>query len=202
MIGSLRGTLAARGSRELVVEVAGVGYRVTATPATLANAGGMGSQVLLHTHLAVREDSLTLYGFATAAERDCFEILVGSHGVGPALALGILSVHGPDELARAVADSDRAALMLVPGVGAKTAARLLIELKSRLGLPTENLGDGGPDDADVARRSGGSRSDVRVALDLLGYQSDEISAALRLLPSEGSSEDLLRLALQALGASR
>ncbi len=100
--------------------------------------------MVVHTHLHVREDGLTLFGFVTAEARDCFESLLGAHGVGPSLALAILSVHGPVELRRAVFEADLDALTLVPGVGRKTAARLLLELKSRFDVPDDAgfAGDG------------------------------------------------------------
>src|SRR5690606_31855617 len=114
------------------VEVGGVGYRVQVTPATAVALGNVGDTVLLHTHLHVRDDALTLYGFETPDARAAFEALLGAHGVGPSLALAILSVHRPDALRAVVADGDVAALCLVPGVGKKTAAKLLLELASRL----------------------------------------------------------------------
>jgi Holliday junction DNA helicase RuvA len=200
MIGSLRGTLVDRSSRgEVVVEVAGIGYRAMVAPGTLSALGLPGDTVLLHTHLHVREDALTLFGFASRDERDCFEALIGAHGVGPALALAILSVHGPTDLRRTLADGDIDALTLVPGVGRKTAARLLIELKSRLDLPDlEPI-------AAAAVLNGSDRSaraDLREALAGLGYGTDEVGAVLRELPTEGAVEDLLRQALRLLAAAR
>ena len=136
MIGSLRGVLLDRFAKgELLVEVGGVGYRVVVPTGTLGAVGELGAPVFLHVHTAVREDAIVLYGFATAEERTCFEALVGAHGVGPALALAILSVHSPSALRRVVLNDDVDALTEVPGVGKKTAARLLLELKSRLELP-------------------------------------------------------------------
>ncbi|MFN2606910.1 MAG: Holliday junction branch migration protein RuvA [Acidimicrobiales bacterium] len=201
MIGLLRGTVAARSARgEVVLEVGGVGYRCLVAPATLAGLGQPGSSVVLHTHLHVREEALTLYGFPTAEERDCFEALIGAHGVGPALALAILSVHGPPDLRRSLAEGDLDALTLVPGVGRKTAARLLIELKSRLDLP-----DLAPEAAAAMVNGNGDRSaraDLRDALSGLGYQPDEVGAVLRELPAEGEVEELLRQALRLLAAAR
>ena len=155
MIGSLRGTLGDRsGTGEVLVEVAGVGYRVTVTPTTVVELGDPGAEVFVHIHHHIREDAQTLYGFLTREERDGFEALLGAHGVGPALALAILSVHGPDALALVVAEDDVDALCLVPGVGKKTAARLLIELKSRLRVPVLEAGSTAP--AGVA--TGGGRA--------------------------------------------
>ncbi|HWC09684.1 MAG TPA: Holliday junction branch migration protein RuvA [Acidimicrobiales bacterium] len=201
MIGSLRGTLVDRSARgEVVVDVGGVGYRAAVAPGTLTALGQPGHTVLLHTHLHVREDALTLFGFATRDERDCFEALIGAHGVGPALALAILSVHGPTDLRRALAEGDFDALTLVPGVGRKTAARLLIELKSRLDLP-----DLEPAAAAAMVNGSGDRSvraDLREALAGLGYGTDEVGVVLRELPADGSVEDLLRQALRLLAAAR
>lgn len=141
---------------EALVEVGGVGYRVTVAAGTAARLGGAGSPTFLWIHHHIREDQQVLYGFADRAERDCFELLLAAHGVGPALALAILSVHGPLELARILADDDLASLCLVPGVGRKTAARLAVELKSRLlddeGRP--RLVDRGPGGARVPAGAG------------------------------------------------
>ncbi len=200
MIGSLRGTLVDRSARgEVVVEVNGVGYRATVAPGTLAALGQPGDDVLLYTHLHVREDALTLFGFAGRDERDCFEALIGAHGVGPALALAILSVHGPTDLRRALAEGDLDALTLVPGVGRKTAARLLIELKSRLDLPDLEPVTAA---AVVNGTDRSARADLREALAGLGYGTDEVGAVLRELPADGTVEDLLRQALRLLAATR
>ena len=107
MIGSLRGRVIDRTLRgEVVVDVGGVGYRAQVTPRTLSALGNLGGEIVLHTHLHVREDALTLFGFATAEERNCFEALIGARGVGPSLALAILSIHAPTELARVLAEGD------------------------------------------------------------------------------------------------
>ncbi len=191
--------LAHRARAEVVVDVAGVGYRVTVSPSTIAALGAVGDEVVVHTHLHVREDALTLYGFATVAGRDCFESLLGAHGVGPGLALAILSVHGPDELRFAVFDGDLDALTLVPGVGRKTAARLLLELKSRLDVPDDAGFDGeGPGPG----AGGSSKAEVRAALGALGYQPDEVRRAISELPAEGDVTALVRAALQTLGNQR
>jgi holliday junction DNA helicase RuvA len=200
MIGSLRGTLVDRGpDGELLIEVAGVGYRVQVTPATSVTIGSVDREVFVHTHHAVREDSETLYGFATIDERRVFESLISAHGVGPALGLAILSVHGPDALRVAVADDDVAALCLVPGVGKKTAARLLMELKSKLDLPDGSVIVIG-EDGSSSTTAGGARADLRAALEGLGYAPDEIHAVLSDLPADGDTTDLLREALRRLAS--
>jgi holliday junction DNA helicase RuvA len=200
VIGSLRGRLLERSASELLVEVGGIGYRVTVSPAGAVAVGDPGDEVFLHIHHHVREDAQTLYGFPTRDERLCFEALLGAHGVGPALALAILSVHAPDALRRALADDDLEALCLVPGVGKKSAARLLVELKARLALPDVESAAL----ASVAAANGGrsERGEVREALTGLGYAPDEIRQALLDLPDGGDPAMLLRQALRRLAVSR
>src|SRR5580698_7134635 len=130
MIGSLRGTVLDRLLRgdhqvELLVEVAGVGYRVLVPGGSAGRCGHLGAPTFLHVHTHVREDAMVLYGFPSREERDCFELLLGAHGVGPALAVTLLSVLSPATLRRAVLGQDVDALTLVPGIGNKTAARLI-----------------------------------------------------------------------------
>lgn len=197
MIGSLRGVVLDRNpTGQLLVEVGGVGYRVTVTPTTVA-ATELGAPVFLHVHTHVREDALVLYGFPTRDERACFEALLGAHGVGPSLALGILSALTPASLHRALLDDDADALTSVPGVGKKTAARLLIELKSRLDVPLADLTV-----VDGNGNGGGARAEVKAALVSLGYGADEVRDALRDLPDDDQPSVLLRAALQSLAASR
>lgn len=202
MIGSLRGTLLDRSlTGEILIEVNGVGYRVQAGPATSARLGDVGGEVFAWVHHHVREDADTLYGFASKDERDAFEALLGAHGVGPALAMAILSVHPPVNLVRVLADDDVAALCLVPGVGKKTAQRLLIELKTKLDIP---LGEGTPGADDVRAVPGSAmavRADVRDALAELGYLPEEIAEATRDLP-EGDAGVLLKEALRRLAGAR
>ena len=199
MIGSLRGVLLDRSTKgDVLVEVGGVGYRVQVPTSAHRVLGELGSPVFLHVHTHVREDALVLYGFTTADERVAFEALLGTHGIGPAVALAILSVHSPAVLARAVASDDVDALTLVPGIGKKTAARLLLELKSRLDLPSEV-------DFRVVGSSGGveasPRNEVRNALAALGYGVEEVREAVRTLPEDGAVEDLLRSALRQLAVA-
>ncbi len=198
MIGSLRGQLLDRADAELLVEVGGIGYRVSVTPATVGEVGDTGAQVFLHVHHHRREDAETLYGFTSIEERRVFETLIGTHGVGPSLGLAILSVHSPLGLRHVLATDDVAALCLVPGVGRKTAARLLVELKSRLALPDPGA-DVGPGPSVAGSPS--VRADVREALTALGYGADEVGRALAELPDDGESSELLRIALQRLAAA-
>lgn len=201
MIGSLRGTVLERFSlNEVLIEVGGVGYRVTVSPSTVVELGEPGSDVFLYIHHHLREDAQTLYGFQRRDERLSFEALIGAHGVGPALALAILSVHAPTALRQVLLDDDLDALCLVPGVGKKTAARLLVELKSRLDIPELDLrvptdvGGAGPAPGNGAS----ARADVREALASLGYQPDEVLTVLRDLPADGDAGALLKEALQRL----
>ncbi len=205
MIGSLRGTLLDRvgrkdGTAEVLIEVGGVGYRVVMPGGALQQLDELRAGVFVHVHTHVREDALILYGFSTKDERVCFEALIGAHGVGPAVALALLSVHSPNALRRAVASDDVDALVLVPGIGPKTAVRLLVELKSRLDVEGEEPGlvlVGARVDQPAM-----VRADVRAALAGLGYAADEIRATLSRLPEAGTVEDLLRQALQELSAAR
>jgi Holliday junction DNA helicase RuvA len=202
MIGFLRGTLLDRGAAEVTLDVNGVGYRVTVSPTTVVSLGDVGHEVSCWIHHHQREDAQTLFGFATKDERTCFEALIGAHGVGPALALAILSVHSPVALARILAEDDLGALCLVPGVGKKTAARLLLDLKSRLSIP--DLGQSPALNGASAPTGGGSsaRADVRDALAGLGYTDGEVREVMADLPEDGDSAALLRDALQRLAVAR
>jgi holliday junction DNA helicase RuvA len=194
VIGSVRGTVLERSaSGEVLVEVGGVGYRCLVP---LGAMGGLtpGVQAFLFTHLHVREDAMTLYGFPTRDERDTFEVLIGASGVGPKLALAMLSVHGPGALRRCLAEGDLDTLCLVPGVGKRTAQKLMIELKERLGVPDLDLVEPGGD------RGPSIRAEVRAALVELGYGPEEVRDALTDLPADGAVEDLLRTALKRLAA--
>lgn len=188
MIGRLRGTIAAKRGDGVVLDVGGIGYEVAVTPKTLGDLPGVGEEAVLHTHLHVREDQLALFGFATEDRRDLFRLLIGLSGIGPKVALAVLATLEPEELRRAVAAEDVGALTTVPGIGKRTAQKLLIELQAKLDLlETSAVG------------TGGASSDVREALTGLGYGSDEIREAMRELPLDIPVEELLRLSLQELG---
>lgn len=208
MIGSLRGTVLERipgpSAGELLIEVGGVGYRVAAPTGTIAVAEP-GAVLFVHVHTHVREDAIVLFGFATRAERQCFDILLGVHGVGPALALALLSTHGPAALHRIVQADDADAMTLVPGVGKKTAVRLLLELRSKFDVM--DVADGFAASALPASATGVSpeedpRADVRAALAGLGYGTDEVREAMRILPEDDDPSALLRLALRQLAGAR
>ena len=198
MIGLLRGTLALRDSDEVIVETAGVGYRVAVSPDTSASLGELGQDVLLHIHHHIREDAQTLYGFDSPHKRQVFEGLISAHGVGPAMAMAILSIYGPSELAGILASDDIDALCLVPGVGKKTAARLLVELKARL-----DIGDvttAVASDQRASEQPPDARSVVRQALGELGYSAEEVRGAIAALPPDGDSSALLKAALRHLAS--
>jgi Holliday junction DNA helicase RuvA len=189
VIGALRGQLTTRLSDgTAIVDVSGVGYRVSLTPRTLASVP-VGAEVDLAVHTHVRDDAIVLYGFVDNRELDCFEALIGAPGVGPTLALAVLSTLGPDALAMALATDDVDSLCAVPGVGRKTAARLLLELRGRLLAADSTVADS--DQPSV-------RSEVRGALGELGYTSEEVRRALDQLDDAASVEDALRQALRTL----
>jgi holliday junction DNA helicase RuvA len=194
VIGSVRGEVLERvATGEVLVEVNGVGYRLL-VPLSAIPGLEPGTTAFLFTHLHARDDAMTLYGFPTRDERDTFEVLIVASGVGPKLALAILSVHSPGVLRHALVDDDLDALTLVPGVGKRTAQRLLVELKARLEVPSIDSADG-----DAASSS---RAEVRTALAGLGYQADEVREVLAQLPDDGALEDLLRDALKLLAVTR
>ncbi len=204
MIASLRGLVTERKAVgdtavELVVDVSGVGYRLAVAPRTAAGLL-LGQEVSLAVHTHVRESAITLYGFASAEERTAFELLLGAHGVGPGLALAILSIHDPSQLAQVIANGNVDALKLVPGVGQKTAARLLLELQARFDyLSADGLAGSA---AYQSNQHPSVNYEVGEALAQLGYAPDEVRTAIRSLPEEGTVEELLRLALRSLAPRR
>lgn len=190
MIGRIRGEFVAAGADAVTVDVGGVGYEIAVTGRTFAELPGIGSEIVLHTHLHVREDQLALFGFTTADDRDLFRLLMGVSGIGPKVGLAILATMTANDLRRVVATDDAAALTAVPGIGKRSAQKLLLELRPKLDVP-----DGDP-------QASGPLGEVRTALEGLGYQSDEISGALRDLPGDLPVEELLKRSLQALGKRR
>lgn len=194
MIGSLRGSLIDKDPEgEVVVEVGGLGYRVTVNLGTLVELPEIGAEVFVHVHHHIREGDQQLYGFATLAERKCFESVIGAHGVGPALAMAVLATLPPDELRRAVASDDVEALCLVPGVGKKTAQRMVLELKNRLEISEL-------DDSELTvnnRTVSTALSDIRDALAQMGFATEEVRRAVEGLEGDDTSI-MLRSALQRL----
>jgi Holliday junction DNA helicase RuvA len=205
VIASVHGTVLAVRLDAAVVEVGGVGMLVQATPATLAGLR-VGQTALLHTQLVVREDSLTLFGFADADEREVFEVLQTVSGVGPRLALAMLAVHTPDGLRRAVAAEDLAALKRVPGIGHKGAQRIVLELADRLGVPRDAVAGAG---APVVTGPADRRDQVVEALVGLGWNLKAAQDAVTTV-LDGSEEPVgeadvagvLRAALRTLGGGR
>jgi len=192
MIARLSGILAETSHDSAVIDVAGVGYLVHLSARTLDSLGGVGATVLLLTELQVREDAWTLFGFGSAAERDSFRALTSIQGVGGRLALAILSVLSPDELARAVANDDKGMIGRANGVGPKLAARIANELQGKLGIVTAGAGAPPP--------RGGAATDAVSALANLGFRPAEASAAVNAAEDElgpGATLDaLVRLALK------
>lgn len=178
MISFVRGQVAAVSATEVVVDVGGIGLALQCTPATTASTR-VGTEATLAASLVVREDSLTLYGFADADERAVFELLQSASGVGPRLAQAMLAVHSPDELRRAVATEDLAALTKVPGIGRKGAQRIVIELKDKLGMPAATVASNGHAAVSSGAAAAGSwREQVHSALLGLGWAAKEADAAI------------------------
>ena len=197
MIGSLRGEVLERWTEGTVlVDVAGIGYEVIVSPRTFGELEPT-TAAFLYIHHHIREDDQTLYGFLTRDERATFKTLIATHGVGPALAMAILATYPPAALVDVVANGDLGALKAIPGVGPKTAQRLLVELRDRLSVPVLDR-DHGADGGSGASTVGA----VREALAGLGYDADEIRDAVRELAGDGDAATMLRDALKALGAKR
>jgi Holliday junction DNA helicase RuvA len=189
MIGRLRGVLASKAPGRVLVDVGGVGYEVAVTPRALAELPDIGEEAVLHTHLHVREDVMAMFGFPTEQERDLFRLLLGASGVGPKVALAICATLEPGALQRAVMTDDVETLQTVPGIGKRSAQKLILELRPRLEIP----------DGDLPGSEAGGLAQVREALEGLGYQPSEIKGVLSQLPGEGPVEGLLRDALRMLG---
>jgi holliday junction DNA helicase RuvA len=183
VIAHLRGVVAGVTPDGAIIEVGGVGLRVQCTPGTLAGLT-LGEQAQVSTSMVVREDSLTLFGFATDDERNVFELLQTASGVGPRLALAMLAVHSPDGLRRAVSTEDLNALTMVPGVGKKGAQRIVLEMKDRLGPPGDG-GDGLPGTR-TAHRAPSWRDQVQSGLVNLGWPARDADQAIAALEEDGT----------------
>jgi holliday junction DNA helicase RuvA len=196
VIGFLRGTLVAKKAPSLVLDVGGVGYEVDVPMSTFFKLPAVGEALILHTHLAVREDAHSLYGFITEAERSLFRTLIKVTGVGAKLALGVLSGIGVDEFHRCVRANNVARLVRLPGIGKKTAERLVIELRDRLPAGIEGGDASGPDVMSPSGEESPAEEAVS-ALAALGFKPADAAAMVKRIPAAGkSSEDLIRLALQ------
>ena len=191
MIGSLRGHLVHVGLDEILVDVQGVGYRVSVTPSTALTLSAESDEVTVWIQTQLRSDALQLYGFASVTDRNAFEVLLTTPGVGPSLALGILGAMGASGVASAVVHEDAGAFESVSGVGKKTAARLLLELKGRF--------DGfALDAAAVSMVANDIQTEVAAALSGLGYSAEEVRRALGVLAGDESVEVALLRALREL----
>jgi len=192
VIASLRGQLKAIGDDSVVIDVAGVGYRVYVTAPTLSELGEIGQVVELHTHLHVRENEIAVYGFRSLAELDLFAMLIGVSGIGPRTALATLSAFSPETLRAALVQGDVLVLTRIPGIGPKTAQRLIFDLKDKVGATAEAWAAPGisAEDADVIN-----------ALTSLGYSIVEAQNALRAIPKDlHELDERILAALQSLGS--
>lgn len=188
MIGRLTGLLAEKTPPQVLVDVGGVGYEVDVPMSTFYNLPGLGERVTLLTHFVVREDAQQLFGFLTAQERSTFRLLVKISGIGPRMALSILSGLTVTDLSQAITLQETGRLVKVPGIGKKTAERLLLELKGKLGADL-----GAP--VSVANQA---QADILQALVALGYNDKEAAAALKTLPVDVAVSDGIKLALKSL----
>ncbi|NIM41573.1 MAG: Holliday junction branch migration protein RuvA [Hydrogenophaga sp.] len=189
MIGKLTGTLLEKNPPQILLDCHGVGYEVDVPMSTFYHLPASGERVSLLTHFVVREDAQILYGFGTSAERDAFRQLIKISGVGPRTALSVLSGLSVNDLAQAVSTQETGRIVKVPGIGKKTAERLLLELKGKLGV-------------DLGLPAGATRSDaqadIQQALMALGYNEKDAAAALKALPADVGVTDGIKLALKAL----
>jgi Holliday junction DNA helicase RuvA len=189
MIGKLTGTLAERNPPQVLVDCHGVGYEVDVPMSTFYNLPGLGEKVSLLTHFVVREDAQILFGFGSAAEREAFRQLIKISGVGPRTALAVLSGMSVGDIGQAVTQQDASRFVKVPGIGKKTAERLLLELKGKLGADIGVAGHAVADDA---------QADILQALVALGYSDKEAQAALKSLPKDIGVSEGIKQALKAL----
>jgi holliday junction DNA helicase RuvA len=187
VIGALRGTLARTGPEKVLIHVGGLGFEVRVTPRDVAAFGPIGAEATLHTHLHVRDDAVDLYGFTDMRDRDLFRLLLTASGIGPKVAMAMLGTMRSDEIRRAVITEDAHSLTVVPGIGTRSAQKLILELRPKIvGAEADMMGDT-------------TRARVRDALEGLGYGATEIHDVVAALPEEGSVEESLRRALQELG---
>jgi Holliday junction DNA helicase RuvA len=192
MIGSLRGRLTAKLAPQIVVECSGVGYELETPMSTFLDLPELGSDLFLHTHLLVREDAQILYGFSTEDERSMFRTLLKVNRVGAKLALGILSAMSTNDFRRCVELEDTTSMSKIPGVGKKTAERLIIEMRDRIGASVVGGGKAAPLSVEAS-----ARNEAVDALVALGYKPKEVNSLIANLDIEDkSTEDIIRLALR------
>jgi Holliday junction DNA helicase RuvA len=197
MIHRLRGTLVEKDTEGVVLDVGGVGYRTSASLTTLRALPSLGEECVIHTRMVVREDAILLFGFATREERSAFDALTAVSKVGPKLALAVLSSMSPPEIAEAVARGDVLKFASVPGLGRKSAERLVLELKGKdiavfAPEPAISGGNGG----------GGPYMEAREALTALGYSLEEAEKALNAIPPQETVEKYIKEALRRIGSRR
>jgi holliday junction DNA helicase RuvA len=190
MISRLRGILAALGPTSVVLDAGGVGYEVTMTPQALADLPDVGEEVVVHTHLQVREDDMSLFGFTSTADRDLFRILISASGVGPRVAMALMATLRADRLRRAIATEDVGALSTAPGVGKRSAQKIILELRPKLA------------DAEAEVVEGSDPAQVRRALEQLGYRPDEINEVVADLDESEPVPAQIKTALKMLGKQR
>ncbi len=190
MIGRLRGVLVDKSDGFVTIDVGGVGYIVAVTPRTLAGLPPLSDEAVLHTHLHVREDQLSLFGFDTPSDKDLFSLLLGISGVGPKVGLAILATMTPDQLRTAVVSGDTHALTAVPGIGKRSAEKLMVELRPKMEASLDSSTGSGP------------LAEVREALASLGYAPEEIRDTLGGMSDDLSVEEMLKRSLQLLGKGR
>jgi len=193
MIAFLTGTLVSRGASYALLDVNGVGYRLSMSTSSLAALPVEGDEVTVHTHLHVRADDLSLFGFENLAEKEAFELLLGVSGVGPKVALAVLSSLSADALSQAVAAEDVALISSVPGVGKKTAQRVIVDLADKLGA------EGGPSSGRGPASTGTATVQARDALLGMGFSAAEIASAMKDAPDDADTQAVLRHALKRLG---
>jgi len=196
MIAFLSGRVASKGAGFALIEVAGIGYRLAMSTSSLSALPAVGDTVIVHTHMHVREDEISLFGFESEAEKAAFELLITVSGVGPKVALATLSALSADELSAAVTAEDVATISGVPGIGKKTAQRIILDLKDKLGAG--ELGAA----AASARGAGAALAEATDALLAMGFSSAEAAAALKGADGAASASALLKHALQRLGGGR
>jgi Holliday junction DNA helicase RuvA len=190
VIGRLRGTLASITAAGIVIDVGGIGYEVAVNPDTVSGLPTVGEEVVVHTHLQVREDDMSLYGFAGTADRDLFRVIISASGVGPKVAMALLATLGADRLRRAILHEEVSALSTAPGVGKRSAQKLILELRPKLADA----------EAEVVIASGSAQ--VHQALEQLGYRPEEINEVLSDVDPDEPVEAQIRSALRALGQAR
>jgi len=194
MIGWLQGTLLEKQAPTVLLNVGGIGYELEAPLSVFYELPAVDESVVLHVHMVVREDAQLLYGFTTQQQRDVFRSLIKVNGVGPKVALAVLSTLSLQELMQCMADENDALLCKVPGIGKKTAQRLIVEMKDRLQKTFSDVAL----DISVAPAANNARQDAIAALESLGYKNNDATRVVRALPDELSSEDLIRQGLKAL----